>query len=142
MAPSVGDEAAKAEGAAYTPRGSVSGGTRPRALSVNTIKPSLSTNLAARSKPTNLLDNFAAVLVLALIHAGLLEALQRLGEGFDVAMAAMANELMGELMDLADKLLPRDLCLALHRLPRLVSSACDFRPGANARRPFSRAPDS
>lgn len=90
------------------------------------------TELAPRPAPSNLLDNYAAVLVLALVHAGLLEALQRLGEGFDVEMAAQANKLMSDLMDLSNQLFPRDLCLALHRLPRLVSDACDFRPGADA----------
>lgn len=93
---------------------------------------STAADLAPRSTPKNLLDNYAAVLVLALVHAGLLEALQRLGEGFDVEMAALANELMNDLMDLSDQLFPRNMCLALHRLPRLVSNACDFRPGADA----------
>ena len=47
-------------------------------------------------------------------------------------IAALANELMSDLMDLSDQLFPRNMCLALHRLPRLVSDACDFRPGADA----------
>ena len=107
--------------------------TRARAVSSTSGSSSfVRTELAPRPPPCNLLDNYAAVLVLALVHAGLLEALQRLAEGFDVEMAARANELMSDLMDLSDQLFPRKLCLHLHRLPRLVSDACDFRPGADA----------
>ena len=118
----------------YSPGGGLTPGRRTRnVLSPTTSSRSiLSEGLAPRSSPQNLLDNYAAVLVLALVHAGLLEALQRLGEGFDVEIAAFANELMSDLMDLSDKLFPLNMCLALHRLPRLVSDACDFRPGADA----------
>jgi rapamycin-insensitive companion of mTOR len=117
---------------AFSPAGSMTPGTSRSLLSPTTSMAAQSSNLAPRSSPKNLLDNYAAVLVLALVHAGLLEALQRLGEGFDVEIASLANELMSDLMDLSDQLFPRNMCLALHRLPRLVSDACDFRPGADA----------
>ena len=120
---------------AFSPGGSMipTGGSSHGLLSPTTSRAGLSQpGLKPRSSPKNLLDNYAAVLVLAFVHAGLLEALQRLGEGFDVEMASLANELMSDLMDLSDQLFPRNMCLALHRLPRLVSDACDFRPGADA----------
>ena len=36
-------------------------------------------------------------------------------------MTEVSSTALGDIMDLADKLFPRDFCLALHRLPRLVS---------------------
>ena len=88
--------------------------------------------LRRQPRHTNLLDNYAAVLVTALVHCGLLDALQVLGKGTDSRIAKLATEMMGDVMDLADVLLPSDRCLALHRLPALVSDACDFREGVDA----------
>uniref|UniRef100_A0AAV1V3E5 Uncharacterized protein n=1 Tax=Peronospora matthiolae TaxID=2874970 RepID=A0AAV1V3E5_9STRA len=70
----------------------------------------------------NLLDNYTVVILLAMIHCGILEALVTLGTGPSRALAEPAMDLLADILRMASRLLPDQHCATLLALPRLVSS--------------------
>ncbi|KAG6610312.1 Protein required for meiosis [Phytophthora cinnamomi] len=70
----------------------------------------------------NLLDNYTVIILLAMIHCGILEALVTLGTGPSRALAEPAIDLLADILRMASRLLPDQHCASLLALPRLVSS--------------------
>ncbi|KAK1947908.1 Protein pianissimo A [Phytophthora citrophthora] len=70
----------------------------------------------------NLLDNYTVIILLAMIHCGILEALVTLGTGPSRALADPAIDLLADILRMASRLLPDQHCASLLALPRLVSS--------------------
>ncbi|POM80870.1 Cytosolic regulator Pianissimo [Phytophthora palmivora] len=70
----------------------------------------------------NLLDNYTVIILLAMIHCGILEALVTLGTGPSRALAEPAMDLLADILRMASRLLPDQHCASLLALPRLVSS--------------------
>ncbi|ETI43479.1 hypothetical protein L914_11086, partial [Phytophthora nicotianae] len=70
----------------------------------------------------NLLDNYTVIILLAMIHCGILEALVTLGTGPSRALAEPAIDLLADILRMASRLLPDQHCASLLALPRLVSA--------------------
>ncbi|KAL4095592.1 hypothetical protein PRIC1_008966 [Phytophthora ramorum] len=70
----------------------------------------------------NLLDNYTVIILLAMIHCGILEALVTLGAGPSRALAEPAIDLLADILRMASRLLPDQHCASLLALPRLVSA--------------------
>ncbi|CAH0477092.1 unnamed protein product [Peronospora belbahrii] len=70
----------------------------------------------------NLLDNYTVIILLAMIHCGILEALVTLGTGPSRSLAEPAMDLLADILKMASRLLPDQHCASLLALPRLVSS--------------------
>ncbi|KAJ0409015.1 hypothetical protein ATCC90586_005199 [Pythium insidiosum] len=82
-----------------------------------------SAELLPASGQQNLLDNYTVIVLLAMIHCGLLEALITLGAGPDRTLAEPAIELLADVLRMSARLLPDQHCAQLLALPRLVSGA-------------------
>ncbi|TDH70536.1 uncharacterized protein CCR75_005144 [Bremia lactucae] len=70
----------------------------------------------------NLLDTYTAIILVAMIHCGILEALVTLGTGSSRALAEPAIDLLADILRMASRLLPDQHCASLLALPRLVSA--------------------
>ncbi|RLN57857.1 hypothetical protein BBJ29_002171 [Phytophthora kernoviae] len=70
----------------------------------------------------NLLDNYTVIILLAMIHCGILEALVTLGTSPSRALAEPAIDLLADILRMASRLLPDQHCASLLALPRLVSA--------------------
>eukprot|EP00004_Rigifila_ramosa_P013527 TRINITY_DN3004_c0_g1_i1.p1 TRINITY_DN3004_c0_g1~~TRINITY_DN3004_c0_g1_i1.p1 ORF type:complete len:1085 (-),score=258.97 TRINITY_DN3004_c0_g1_i1:103-3207(-) len=86
-----------------------------------------SLNLPPRSAGRhNLLSNYLAALVVAFVHCGLIEALVELGKGPDKYLSSRSTTLLGEILYLANTLLPPAVCARMQTLPTLVNDAAFF----------------
>lgn len=70
----------------------------------------------------NLLDNYTVIVLLAMIHCGLLDALITLGTGAVRALAEPAIDLLSDILRMSARLLPDQHCATLLALPRLVAA--------------------
>lgn len=70
----------------------------------------------------NLLDNYTVIVLLAMIHCGLLDALITLGTGTVRSLAEPAIDLLSDILRMSSRLLPDQHCASLLALPRLVSA--------------------
>ncbi|TMW68659.1 hypothetical protein Poli38472_006127 [Pythium oligandrum] len=81
---------------------------------------------SAESVPTmshqNLLDNYTVIILLAMIHCGILEALIVLGTSTNRSLAEPAVDLLSDILRMSSRLLPDQHCAQLLALPRLVSA--------------------
>ncbi|XP_071953101.1 rapamycin-insensitive companion of mTOR-like isoform X2 [Antedon mediterranea] len=78
------------------------------------------------SSRTNLVENHNALLLSAFINAGLLESLVEVITSGSDHLATMATVLLGELLHLANRLLPPECSHHYHCLPTLMSIAAAF----------------
>ncbi|WVQ95387.1 hypothetical protein IAU59_002484 [Kwoniella sp. CBS 9459] len=77
-----------------------------------------------------LVDHFVALLLSIFIEAGLVEALIAVIEEDDGTLNRKATLLLGEILQMANRVLPLKFAAQLQSLPRLFSEATDFRnPG-------------
>ncbi|KAF1332164.1 Protein required for meiosis, partial [Globisporangium splendens] len=70
----------------------------------------------------NLLDNYTVIVLLAMVHCGLLDALITLGTGTVRSLAEPAIDLLSDILRMSSRLLPDQHCASLLALPRLVSA--------------------
>ncbi|GAA5852982.1 hypothetical protein JCM3766R1_000033, partial [Sporobolomyces carnicolor] len=69
---------------------------------------------------TNLIDQFSAILLLTFIDSGLVEGLAQLAtDPKDASTASRVSNLIGEILDLSNRVLPSRHAAALQSLPRL-----------------------
>ncbi|XP_051967388.1 rapamycin-insensitive companion of mTOR [Xyrauchen texanus] len=79
----------------------------------------------ARSRP-DLMDNYLALLLSAFINSGLLEGLVEVVTSSDEKIAVRATILLGELLQMANTILPHSHSHHLHCLPTLINMAASF----------------
>ncbi|XP_026090678.1 rapamycin-insensitive companion of mTOR-like isoform X3 [Carassius auratus] len=79
----------------------------------------------ARSRP-DLMDNYLALLLCAFIHSGLLESLVEVITSSDDGVSVCATILIGELLHMANTILPYSHSHHLHCLPTLMIMAASF----------------
>uniref|UniRef100_A0A8C2G4J0 RPTOR independent companion of MTOR, complex 2b n=1 Tax=Cyprinus carpio TaxID=7962 RepID=A0A8C2G4J0_CYPCA len=79
----------------------------------------------ARSRP-DLMDNYLALLLCAFIHSGLLEGLVEVITSSDDGVSVHATILLGELLHMANTILPHSHSHHLHCLPTLMNMAASF----------------
>ncbi|TRY97901.1 hypothetical protein DNTS_034131, partial [Danionella cerebrum] len=79
----------------------------------------------ARSRP-DLMDNYLALLLSAFIHSGLLEGLVEVITSSDDSVSVRATILLGELLHMANTILPHSHSHHLHCLPTLMNMAASF----------------
>uniref|UniRef100_A0A672NEH4 Rapamycin-insensitive companion of mTOR-like n=1 Tax=Sinocyclocheilus grahami TaxID=75366 RepID=A0A672NEH4_SINGR len=79
----------------------------------------------ARSRP-DLMDNYLALLLCAFIHSGLLEGLVEVITSSDDGVSVRATILLGELLHMANTILPHSHSHHLHCLPTLMNMAASF----------------
>ncbi|KAG1943517.1 rapamycin-insensitive companion of mTOR isoform X2 [Pimephales promelas] len=79
----------------------------------------------ARSRP-DLMDNYLALLLSAFIHCGLLEGLVEVITSSDDSISVRATILLGELLHMANTILPHSHSHHLHCLPTLMNMAASF----------------
>uniref|UniRef100_A0A671R5S1 Rapamycin-insensitive companion of mTOR-like n=1 Tax=Sinocyclocheilus anshuiensis TaxID=1608454 RepID=A0A671R5S1_9TELE len=79
----------------------------------------------ARSRP-DLMDNYLALLLCAFIHSGLLEGLVEVITSSDDSVSVRATILLGELLHMANTILPHSHSHHLHCLPTLMNMAASF----------------
>ncbi|XP_030197602.1 rapamycin-insensitive companion of mTOR isoform X2 [Gadus morhua] len=85
----------------------------------------------SRSRP-NLIDNYLAFLLSAFIHSRLLEGLVELITSSDDFISIQATVLLGQLLNMANSILPHCHSHHLHCLPRLMNmAACSAVPRAH-----------
>jgi rapamycin-insensitive companion of mTOR len=89
---------------------------------LSTAIPISTTDFMPSSSQHNLLDNYTVIILLAMIHCGLLDALITLGTGSNRALAEPAIELLADILRVSSRLLPDQHCAALLALPRLVAA--------------------
>ncbi|XP_052454419.1 rapamycin-insensitive companion of mTOR isoform X2 [Carassius gibelio] len=79
----------------------------------------------ARSRP-DLMDNYLALLLSAFINSGLLEGLVEVVTSSDGRISVRATILLGELLHMANTILPHSHSHHLHCLPTLINMATSF----------------
>ncbi|XP_076586815.1 rapamycin-insensitive companion of mTOR-like isoform X1 [Chaetodon auriga] len=79
----------------------------------------------ARSRP-DLMDNYLAFVLSAFITSGLLEGLVEVVTSSDDQLAVRATILLGELLHMANTILPHSHSHHLHCLPTLINMAASF----------------
>ncbi|XP_051751758.1 rapamycin-insensitive companion of mTOR isoform X1 [Ctenopharyngodon idella] len=79
----------------------------------------------ARSRP-DLMDNYLALLLSAFINSGLLEGLVEVVTSSDGQISVRATLLLGELLHMANTILPHSHSHHLHCLPTLINMAASF----------------
>ncbi|KAG7481573.1 hypothetical protein MATL_G00067520 [Megalops atlanticus] len=79
----------------------------------------------ARSRP-DLMDNYLALVLSAFIHSGLLEGLVEVITSSDDHISVRATILLGELLHMANTILPHSHSHHLHCLPTLMNMAASF----------------
>ncbi|KAM6975890.1 rapamycin-insensitive companion of mTOR-like [Tautogolabrus adspersus] len=77
------------------------------------------------SRP-DLMDNYLALVLSAFIHSGLLEGLIELITSSDEVLSVCSTILLGELLHMANALLPHSHSHHLHCLPSLINMAASF----------------
>uniref|UniRef100_UPI0037E8DDC5 rapamycin-insensitive companion of mTOR-like n=1 Tax=Semicossyphus pulcher TaxID=241346 RepID=UPI0037E8DDC5 len=77
------------------------------------------------SRP-DLMDNYLALVLSAFIHSGLLEGLVEVITSSDEALCICATILLGELLHMANSILPHSHSHHLHCLPSLINMAASF----------------
>lgn len=70
----------------------------------------------------NMLDNYTVIVLLAMIHCGILDALVTLGTSTNRSLAEPAIDLLSDILRMSSHLLPDQHCASLLALPRLVSA--------------------
>eukprot|EP00002_Diphylleia_rotans_P005434 TRINITY_DN1456_c0_g1_i3.p1 TRINITY_DN1456_c0_g1~~TRINITY_DN1456_c0_g1_i3.p1 ORF type:complete len:936 (-),score=158.70 TRINITY_DN1456_c0_g1_i3:822-3629(-) len=75
----------------------------------------------------NLMNNYIAAILIAFVNCGLLESLIELGKGADKQLSSRASNLLGEILYVANNLLPPTHCAKLQSLPTLVNHAAFFK---------------
>ncbi|CAH1775574.1 unnamed protein product [Owenia fusiformis] len=88
---------------------------------------------------SNLLENHLALLLNAFIHAGLLEGLVEVVVSQDQHLAVRATILLGELLYLANSVIPHECSQHSHCLPTLVAVASSFQVTSQLRQQASMA---
>ncbi|XP_076854812.1 rapamycin-insensitive companion of mTOR isoform X3 [Brachyhypopomus gauderio] len=86
----------------------------------------------AKSRP-DLMDNYLALVLSALINSGLLEGLVEVVTSSDDDISVRATILLGELLHMASSLLPHSHSHHLHCLPTLINMAASFDISAEKR---------
>uniref|UniRef100_A0A3B3Q9J8 RPTOR independent companion of MTOR, complex 2b n=1 Tax=Paramormyrops kingsleyae TaxID=1676925 RepID=A0A3B3Q9J8_9TELE len=86
----------------------------------------------ARSRP-DLMDNYLALVLCAFINNGLLEGLVEVITSSDDQISVRATILLGELLHMANTILPQSHSHHLHCLPTLMSMAASFDVGQEKR---------
>ncbi|KNC51424.1 pianissimo A [Thecamonas trahens ATCC 50062] len=94
------------------------------------------TELSRVHERFSLSDAYMAALLVGFVSAGLVEALVSLGICDDRELAVQVTILLGELLHMANKILPHGQCAQLQTLPSLVATAAEFR---NQDDPFERS---
>ncbi|XP_062410091.1 rapamycin-insensitive companion of mTOR-like isoform X2 [Sardina pilchardus] len=79
----------------------------------------------ARSRP-DLMDNYLALVLSAFIRSGLLEGLIEVITSSDDSISVRATILLGELLHMANTILPHSHSHHLHCLPALINMAASF----------------
>ncbi|XP_028829344.1 rapamycin-insensitive companion of mTOR-like isoform X2 [Denticeps clupeoides] len=79
----------------------------------------------ARSRP-DLMDNYLALVLSAFINNGLLEGLVEVTTSSDDSISIRATILLGELLHMANTILPHSHSHHLHCLPTLINMAASF----------------
>ncbi|KAF8578071.1 hypothetical protein K439DRAFT_1395907 [Ramaria rubella] len=81
----------------------------------------------------NLTDQYIGLLLLVLVKAGLLDALTGMLEESttDPSLARKATLLMGEVLQIANKVLPLSVASKIQTLPKLFDLAADYMDGPN-----------
>uniref|UniRef100_A0A673JGQ4 RPTOR independent companion of MTOR, complex 2 a n=1 Tax=Sinocyclocheilus rhinocerous TaxID=307959 RepID=A0A673JGQ4_9TELE len=74
----------------------------------------------------DLMDNYLALLLCAFIHSGLLEGLVEVITSSDDGVSVRATILLGELLHMANTILPHSHSHHLHCLPTLMNMAASF----------------
>ncbi|XP_048583211.1 rapamycin-insensitive companion of mTOR isoform X2 [Nematostella vectensis] len=82
---------------------------------------------------TNLVSNYTALVLAAFMNAGLLECLVEVITSSDCFISVQATILLGELLHLANTLLPPECSRHSHCLPSLVNTATSFEVSAAER---------
>ncbi|CAJ1070974.1 rapamycin-insensitive companion of mTOR-like [Xyrichtys novacula] len=77
------------------------------------------------SRP-DLMDNYLALVLSAFIHSGLLEGLIEVITSSDEVLSVCATVLLGELLHMANTILPHSHSHHLHCLPSLINMAASF----------------
>lgn len=92
-----------------------------------------SETLASRDSDFNLTsdrfnpaDSYMAIMLVAFVHGQLIETLVELGCSDTRDVVVLVTILLGELLHMANRILPSALCAQLQTLPSLVSSAALF----------------
>ncbi|GAA6063262.1 hypothetical protein JCM10212_004996 [Sporobolomyces blumeae] len=76
---------------------------------------------------TNLLDQYSAILLLAFVEAGLVEGLAKLASNpQDASTSIRVSALIGEILDLSNRVLPARIAAQLQALPKLFSLTSSF----------------
>ncbi|TNY18128.1 Rapamycin-insensitive companion of mTOR, N-term-domain-containing protein [Rhodotorula diobovata] len=96
--------------------------TAPRVSAVGTA-------VGASQRRTNLIDQFMAVLLLIFVEAGLIEALASLAaDPKDPSTASKVSLLIGEILTLANRVLPASHAVRVQSLPTLFALTAGFDP--------------
>ncbi|XP_041667185.1 rapamycin-insensitive companion of mTOR-like isoform X3 [Cheilinus undulatus] len=74
----------------------------------------------------DLMDNYLALVLSAFIHSGLLEGLIEVITSSDEVLSVCATVLLGELLHMANTILPHSHSHHLHCLPSLINMAASF----------------
>ncbi|KAG9079106.1 hypothetical protein FS749_008827, partial [Ceratobasidium sp. UAMH 11750] len=87
--------------------------------------------LAPKSEKLNLTHQFGSLVLVVLVEAGLIEALVDILEesGTSTELPRKATLLLGEIMQLANRVLPSTIAARIQALPRLFSLAANYGQG-------------
>ncbi|KAK1923142.1 Rapamycin-insensitive companion of mTOR, middle domain-containing protein [Papiliotrema laurentii] len=77
-------------------------------------------------QPLNLVDHFIALLLAVLIEAGLFEALVAMIQSSANTLTRKATLLLGEILQMTNRILPLSYAAQLQALPRLFNGATEF----------------
>ncbi|KAI8509714.1 hypothetical protein Bbelb_121420 [Branchiostoma belcheri] len=91
------------------------------------------------SSRTNLIENYLGLVLSAFLNAGLLESLVEVIRSSDNHNSVRATVLLGELLHMANRLLPHECGQHSHCLPSLVNLAASFDVSAQERQRASTA---
>ena len=94
------------------------------------------TELSRVHERFSLSDSYTAALLVGFVSAGLVHELVKLGICDDRELAVEVTILLGELLHMANRILPHNQCAQLQTLPSLVATAAEFR---NYDDPFERS---
>ncbi|OUM61326.1 hypothetical protein PIROE2DRAFT_45313 [Piromyces sp. E2] len=78
------------------------------------------------STKTNIFNYYLSILLMAFIESNIFEVLIHLIQQDQKVISSKAKVLIGELLDLSNRLLPVDYIIDLHALPKLFAIAVDF----------------
>lgn len=95
--------------------------------SKETVKPESSRDLNAHNERANLLDHQLSILLTIFIDCGLLEALTDLATGENKSIATRVFLFIGEIIELANRVLPPSGCVRIQTLSTLFGMASAFK---------------